>query len=82
MADDPRLGLLLALADDELVIGHRHSEWTGWAHYLEKDLAFPSIRQDEMGHRRLVYELAEPLAGRDADAMVLGREPVDYRQAI
>ncbi|MGH2692209.1 MAG: 1,2-phenylacetyl-CoA epoxidase subunit PaaC [Actinomycetota bacterium] len=80
--EDPRLGLLLALADDELVIGHRHAEWTGWAPYLEEDLAFSSIGQDEMGHARLLYELAEPLAGKDPDALALGREPGEYRNAI
>ena len=79
---DPRLGLLLALADDELVIGHRHSEWTGWAPYLEEDLAFSSIGQDEMGHARALYELAEPLGGGGADALALGRKPDEYRHAI
>ncbi|MGH2709996.1 MAG: 1,2-phenylacetyl-CoA epoxidase subunit PaaC [Actinomycetota bacterium] len=80
--EDPRLGLLLALADDELVIGHRHSEWTGWAPYLEEDLAFSSIGQDEMGHARLLYEIAGPLAGKDPDALALGREQSEYRHAI
>jgi ring-1,2-phenylacetyl-CoA epoxidase subunit PaaC len=79
---DPRLGLLLSLADDELVLGHRHSEWTGWAPYLEEDLAFSSIGQDEIGHARLLYEIAEPLAGRDPDALALGRQPDQYRHAI
>jgi ring-1,2-phenylacetyl-CoA epoxidase subunit PaaC len=79
---DPRLGLLLALADDELILGHRHSEWTGWAPYLEEDLAFSSIGQDEIGHARLLFELAEPLAGRDPDALALGRVPEEYRNAI
>jgi ring-1,2-phenylacetyl-CoA epoxidase subunit PaaC len=79
---DPRLELLLALADDELVLGHRHSEWTGWAPYLEEDLAFSSIGQDEMGHARLLYELAEPLGGRDPDALALGRRPEEYRHAV
>ena len=79
---DPGLSLVVALADDELVLGHRHSEWTGWAPYLEEDLAFSSIGQDEIGHARLLYELAEPLAGKDADALALGREPGEYRHAI
>jgi ring-1,2-phenylacetyl-CoA epoxidase subunit PaaC len=79
---DPRLGLLLALADDELILGHRHSEWTGWAPYLEEDLAFSSIGQDEIGHARLLYELAEPMAGKDPDALALGRVPEEYRNAI
>jgi ring-1,2-phenylacetyl-CoA epoxidase subunit PaaC len=79
---DPRLGLLLTLADDELILGHRHSEWTGWAPYLEEDLAFSSIGQDEIGHARLLYELAEPMAGKDPDALALGRVPEEYRNAI
>lgn len=82
MPDDPRLTLLLALADDELVLGHRHSEWTGWAPHLEEDLAFSSIAQDEMAHARLLYELAEPLAGRDPDELALGREPHEYLHAV
>ncbi|HVL81508.1 MAG TPA: 1,2-phenylacetyl-CoA epoxidase subunit PaaC [Actinomycetota bacterium] len=79
---DPRLDLLLALADDELILGHRHSEWTGWAPHLEEDIAFSSIGQDEMAHARLLYELAEPLAGRTPDELALGREPRDYRNAV
>jgi ring-1,2-phenylacetyl-CoA epoxidase subunit PaaC len=82
LPDDPRLVLLLVLADDELVIGHRHSEWTGWAPHLEEDLAFSSIAQDEMAHARVLYELAEPLAGRDSDSLALGRRPEEYRNAV
>jgi ring-1,2-phenylacetyl-CoA epoxidase subunit PaaC len=82
--DDPRLALVLALADDELIIGHRHSEWTGWAPYLEEDLAFSSIAQDEMAHARLLYGLARDagLTDRDEDALALGREPGEYRHAV
>ena len=79
---DPRLTLLLALADDELVIGHRHSEWTGWAPHLEEDLAFSSIAQDEIAHARVLLELAQPLAGRDVDELALGRSPAEYRHAV
>lgn len=79
---DPRLELLLALADDELILGHRHSEWTGWAPHLEEDLAFSSIAQDEIAHARLLYELAQPMADRDVDALALGREPYEYRHAV
>jgi ring-1,2-phenylacetyl-CoA epoxidase subunit PaaC len=81
---EPRLMLLLALADDELVLGHRHSEWTGWAPHIEEDLAFSSIAQDEMAHARLLYGLAREagLDGRDEDAMALGRRPEEYRNAV
>src|SRR5205085_14163 len=73
--DDPRLTLLFALADDELILGHRHAEWTGWAPHIEEDLAFSSIAQDEMAHARLLYELAGAATGRDVDGLALGREP-------
>jgi ring-1,2-phenylacetyl-CoA epoxidase subunit PaaC len=81
LADDPRLALLLSLADDELILGHRHSQWTGWAPHIEEDLAFSSIAQDEIAHARILYELAGPLSGRDPDSLALGREPGEYRNA-
>src|SRR6266508_1963759 len=82
--EDSRLVLLLALADDELIMGHRHSEWTGWAPHIEEDLAFSSIAQDEMAHARLLYQLAAEsgLAHGDEDALALGRETQAYRHAI
>ena len=81
---DPRLGLLLSVADDELILGHRHSEWTGWAPHLEEDLAFSSIAQDEMAHARLLYELAgsSGLTDRSPDELALGRGPAEYRNAV
>ena len=82
--NDPRLGLIMALADDELILGHRHSEWTGWAPHLEEDLAFSSIAQDEMAHARLLYRLAREagLTDRDEDALALGRQPSEYTNAV
>jgi ring-1,2-phenylacetyl-CoA epoxidase subunit PaaC len=59
---------LLALADDELVIGHRHSEWLGLSPFLEEDLTLSSIAQDEFGHARALYALIWPdWSSRDAD---------------
>jgi ring-1,2-phenylacetyl-CoA epoxidase subunit PaaC len=81
--DEPRRTLLLALADDELILGHRHSQWTGWAPHLEEDLAFSSIAQDEMAHARLLYQLvADDQDGTAADRLALGREPSGYRHAV
>ena len=83
MPDDARIGLLLAIADDELILGHRMSEWTGWVPYIEEDLALSSIAQDEMAHARILYEIVASLdATRDADALALGRAPDEYRNAI
>jgi ring-1,2-phenylacetyl-CoA epoxidase subunit PaaC len=68
---------LLGLADDELIIGWRDSEWTGIAPMLEEDVAFSSIAQNEIGHARAVYELLTD----DADALAFDRAPEEYRCA-
>jgi ring-1,2-phenylacetyl-CoA epoxidase subunit PaaC len=69
--------LLLGLADDELVIGWRDSEWTGIAPLLEEDVAFSSIAQNEIGHARALYELLTD----DADALAFDRPHEEYRCA-
>jgi ring-1,2-phenylacetyl-CoA epoxidase subunit PaaC len=71
---------LLGLADDELVLGWRDSEWTGIAPLLEEDVAFSSIAQNEIGHARAVYELLAGADG-DADALAFDRKPEEYRCA-
>jgi ring-1,2-phenylacetyl-CoA epoxidase subunit PaaC len=76
-----RVDLLLALADDELILGWRNSEWTGIAPFLEEDVAFSSIAQNEIGHARALYELAARELGTDADALAFDRSPDEYRSA-
>ena len=68
---------LLQVADDELVLGWRNSEWTGIAPVLEEDVAFSSIAQNEIGHARALYQLLAD----DADALALDRQPDQYRCA-
>jgi ring-1,2-phenylacetyl-CoA epoxidase subunit PaaC len=75
-------GLVIALADDELIIGHRHSEWTGYAPHIEEDVAFASIAQDEIGHASSYYSLIASDTGEQIDALALGRQPDQYRNAI
>ncbi|MPZ71982.1 MAG: phenylacetate-CoA oxygenase subunit PaaC [Nitriliruptorales bacterium] len=79
---DPRLHLLLALADDELIMGHQHGHWTGVAPHIEEDLAFSSISQDEIGHSVVWYGIAAELSGKDPDTLALGRPPDGYLNAI
>ena len=76
-----RLDILLSMADDELVLGWRNSEWTGIAPFLEEDVAFSSIAQNEIGHARALYELAARDLGTDADALAFDRQPEEYRCA-
>src|SRR5439155_21895835 len=74
---DERAELLLGLADDELILGWRDSEWTGIAPLLEEDVAFSSIAQNEIGHARAVYELL----GEDVDVLAFDRRREEYRCA-
>lgn len=74
-----RAELLLPIADDELVVGWRDSEWTGIAPFLEEDVAFSSIAQNEIGHARALYELVAEELGTDADALAFDRPPAEYR---
>jgi ring-1,2-phenylacetyl-CoA epoxidase subunit PaaC len=74
-----RAQLLLPIADDELVLGWRNSEWTGIAPFLEEDVAFSSIAQNEIGHARALYELAARELGTTADELAFDRKPEEYR---
>ena len=77
--NEPRTELLLAIADDELILGWRDSEWTGIAPFLEEDVAFSSIAQNEIGHARALYELAARDLGTTADELAFDRRPEEYR---
>lgn len=74
---------LLAMADDEMILAHRNSEWTGHAPILEEDIAFTNLAVDEMGHAWLWYRLHAALIGQDPeiypDELVFQREAPFYR---
>ncbi len=72
-------GRLLEMADDELILAHRDSEWTGHAPILEEDIAFANIAQDEMGHALIWYEIRRSLTGEDPDRLVFFRESSEFR---
>src|SRR2546421_4721076 len=74
-----RAARLLELADDELILGWRNSEWTGIAPLLEEDVAFSSIAQNEIGHARALYEVAARELDTTADELAFDRSPEEYR---
>jgi ring-1,2-phenylacetyl-CoA epoxidase subunit PaaC len=74
-----RAELLLPIADEELVLGWRNSEWTGIAPFLEEDVAFSSIAQNEIGHARALYQLVADELGTTADELAFDRAPDEYR---
>jgi len=78
---DALVELLLAMADDEFVLGFWDSEWTGIAPMLEEDVAMSSLAQDEIGHAKALYELRAELTGENADLLAFGRQPDEYRHA-
>ncbi|WP_376792409.1 1,2-phenylacetyl-CoA epoxidase subunit PaaC [Thermoflexus sp.] len=73
--------LLLAMADDEVLLGHRDAEWVGHAPILEADIAMASIAQDEIGHAILWYSLLHELGWPDPDRMAYFRDPPEFRNA-
>lgn len=73
--------LMYQLADDDLMISHRGSEWLGLAPHIEEDVAFSSITQDTMGHAAIVYQMMEELGLGKANDLVHLRKPEEYRSA-
>jgi ring-1,2-phenylacetyl-CoA epoxidase subunit PaaC len=74
-----RADVLLPIADDELILGWRNSEWTGIAPFLEEDVAFSSIAQNEIGHARALYQLVAEEVGTTADELAFERKPEEYQ---
>ena len=68
--------LLLPIADDGLVLGWRNSEWTSIAPFLEEDVAFSSIAQNEIGHARGAVRARRRGGGRDLDELAFDQSPV------
>ena len=78
MAFEAIQSLLLAMADDELCLGHRDAEWTGHAPIIEEDIAFANIAQDEIGHALIWYQLREQLGGENPDDLAFLRGPEEF----
>lgn len=73
---------LYQLADDDLLISHRASEWLGLVPHIEEDVAFSSIAQNTLGHASMFYHLLEELGEGKADDLVHLREPEKFRNAL
>jgi ring-1,2-phenylacetyl-CoA epoxidase subunit PaaC len=74
--------LLFQLADDELCLGHRDSEWLGLAPDIEEDVAFSSIAQDEVGHASFFFERLHELGEADPDRLAFDRATEKRRNAV
>ncbi|MGH2575809.1 MAG: 1,2-phenylacetyl-CoA epoxidase subunit PaaC [Ignavibacteria bacterium] len=71
--------LLFKMADDQLIIGHRNSEWTGLGPILEEDIAFSSIAQDKIGQSLAIYNMLYKLGEAEPDALGFLRKSEEFR---
>jgi ring-1,2-phenylacetyl-CoA epoxidase subunit PaaC len=69
MDHTPLKELLYKMADDQLILGHRNSEWTGMGPLLEEDIAFSSMAQDKVGQSLALYTLLHELGESDPDTV-------------
>lgn len=74
------LEVLLRLADDRLIHGHRLSEWSGHGPELEEDLALANVALDMIGHAASLYSYAAQLEGKaDEDYYAYFRDDIDFK---
>ena len=73
--------LLYKMADDQLIIGHRNSEWTGIGPILEEDIAFSSMAQDKLGQSEHLYNLLNQLGEADADTVAFTRNAPQFHNS-
>lgn len=69
----PLKELLYKMADDQLILGHRNSEWTGMGPLLEEDIAFSSMAQDKVGQSLALYTILQELGEQDPDTVAFTR---------
>lgn len=71
--------LLYKVADDQLIMGHRHSEWTGLGPILEEDIAFSSMAQDKIGQAGAIYEILHNMGDAAADSLAFNRSIAAFK---
>ena len=71
--------LICRMADDELILGHRNSEWTALGPILEEDIAFSSMAQDKLGHAYAMYQILNKLGEADPDKIAFTRAEKDFK---
>lgn len=74
--------LLYKMADDQLILGHRNSEWTGMGPLLEEDIAFSSMAQDKIGQSLALYTILHQLGERDPDTIAFTRHATQFHNCL
>jgi ring-1,2-phenylacetyl-CoA epoxidase subunit PaaC len=73
---------LYKIADDQLILGHRNSEWTGFGPLLEEDIAFSSMAQDKVGQSQALYEILHTLGEQPPDTVAFMRNADQFHNCI
>jgi ring-1,2-phenylacetyl-CoA epoxidase subunit PaaC len=74
--------LLYKIADDQLILGHRNSEWTGFGPLLEEDIAFSSMAQDKIGQSHALYGILHQLGEQNPDTVAFTRNASQFHNCI
>ncbi|HEY9005705.1 MAG TPA: 1,2-phenylacetyl-CoA epoxidase subunit PaaC [Ohtaekwangia sp.] len=74
--------LLYKIADDQLILGHRNSEWTGFGPLLEEDIAFSSMAQDKVGQSYALYQILHQLGEQAPDTVAFTRNAQQFHNTI
>ena len=78
MLTNPLAVLILAHADDKLMLGHLQSDWTGLGPILEEDIASSAMAQDDLSHALTLYEYLGNQYDLDPDVIAFERDATDY----
>src|SRR5690349_24138864 len=74
--------LLYRIADDQLILGHRNSEWTGMGPLLEEDIAFSSMAQDKIGQSLALYNMLHELGEGPPDTVAFTRDASRFHNCV
>jgi ring-1,2-phenylacetyl-CoA epoxidase subunit PaaC len=81
---DALLTWLLRLGDNNLVLGHRLSEWCSNGPFLEEDIAMSNIALDYLGQARILYTYAGEVEGKghSEDFFAYERKEPEFTNAL
>jgi ring-1,2-phenylacetyl-CoA epoxidase subunit PaaC len=84
VSETPLVLYALCRADDALILGHRLSEWCGYAPMLEEDMALANMGLDLLGQARELYSYAAKVEanGNDEDKFAYLRDVRQYRNLL
>lgn len=77
------LDFVLRLGDNNLILGHRISEWCSYGPFLEEDIALTNIALDHLGAARLLLTYAGEIeGGKTEDDYAYLRDHINFKNAL